>query len=110
MANGFYAPPNVITNNFALDPNFRVGSVQNWQLYVKRTLPASLRMTATYNGIKGTHLLQAFAPNTYPNGGTDPCPTCPSGFGYYTSNGNSDQRIRNPRCIAGFCITASPLR
>jgi hypothetical protein len=89
LANGFYAPPNVLTNNFAVDPNFRVGYAQVWNFSVQRDLPGSLQMIATYTGTKGTHLLQAFAPNTYPEGGADPCPSCPSGYRYYTSNGNS---------------------
>ena len=89
LANGFYAPPNVITNNFAVDPNFKVGYAQNWNAYIKRDLPGSIQMQATYNGIKGTHLLQAFAPNTYPLGAADPCTSCPAGYKYYTSNGNS---------------------
>jgi hypothetical protein len=56
---------------------------------VQRDLPASLQMTATYLGIKGTRGMQEFFPNTYPLGGVNPCPTCPSGFIYMTSNGNS---------------------
>ena len=33
--------------------------------------------------------MQESLPNTYPIGATNPCPTCPSGFTYLTSNGNS---------------------
>ncbi len=84
LANGFYAPPNVTTNTVAIDPNFRVGNAQNWNFVVQRDLPGSLQVVATYNGIKGTHQLQAFAPNTYPDG-----PVSPSGYTYYTSNANS---------------------
>ena len=36
---------------------------------------------------KGSHLMQEFLPNTYPAGAVNPCPTCPSGFVYLTSNG-----------------------
>ena len=32
--------------------------------------------------------MQEFLPNTYP-AGVNPCPTCPTGFAYLTSNGNS---------------------
>jgi hypothetical protein len=46
-------------------------------------------MTATYLGIKGTHAQQQFLPNTYPSGVASPCPSCPSGYTYLTSNGNS---------------------
>ena len=72
-----------------VDPNFRVGYAQNWQLRVQRDLPGALVMTATYLGIKGTRGMQEFLPNTYPIGATNPCPACPVGFVYRTSNGNS---------------------
>ena len=62
---------------FAVDPNFRVGYAQTWQLSVQRDLPASLQMTATYLGIKGTRGVQQFLPNTYPLGATNPCPSAP---------------------------------
>ena len=92
LARGFYAPPNVISNTFAIDPNFKVGYAQVWNLSVQRDLPGALVMVATYTGTKGTHLLQAFVPNTYPTGATNPCPNCPSGYTYYTSNGNSTRQ------------------
>ena len=79
-----YAP-----DTFAIDPNFRVGYAQNWQLPVQRDLPGALVMTATYLGIKGTRGMQEFLPNTYPIGAANPCPSCPAGFVYRTSNGNS---------------------
>jgi hypothetical protein len=46
-------------------------------------------MTASYLGIKGTRSAQQFLPNTYPNGAANPCPTCPAGYTFLTSNGNS---------------------
>ncbi len=46
-------------------------------------------MTATYLGIKGTREQQEFLPNTFPMGQPNPCPKCPSGYAYLTSNGNS---------------------
>jgi len=84
LANGFYAPPNVMTNTVAVDPNFKVGYAQVWNLIAQRDLPDGLQMVATYTGTKGTHQLQAFAPNTYPTG-----PVSPSGYTYYTSYANS---------------------
>jgi hypothetical protein len=89
LASGFYAPPNVFTNTAAIDPNFRIGYAQVWNLIVQRDLPAAVQIVATYTGTKGTRQLQAFAPNTYPAGTTNPCPSCLSGYTYYTSNGNS---------------------
>ena len=79
----------ITADTFAVDPNFRVGYAQNWQLSVQRDLPGALQMTATYLGIKGTRGVQEFLPNTYPIGAVNPCPACPSGFVYRTSGGNS---------------------
>ncbi len=89
LANGFVAPANQVTNTYAIDPNLRVGYNQIWQASVQRDLPGSLVMIATYLGSKATRGLQEFLPNTYPNGAVSPCPTCPSGFTYITSNGNA---------------------
>lgn len=89
LANGFNAPAVATPNTFAIDPNFRVGYAQNWQAAVQRDLPGSLQLTATYLGIKGTHAMQNFLPNTYPTGARNPCPGCPSGFEYIASNANS---------------------
>jgi trimeric autotransporter adhesin len=89
LANGFNAAPASTQNTFAIDPNFRIGYAHEWQLSVQRDLPASLQMTATYLGIKGTRGLQEFLPNTVPVGASNPCPACPAGFVYFGSNGNS---------------------
>jgi len=92
LTNGFSVPPNVTTNTIAVDPNFKIGYSQIWNLSIQRDLPFALVMQATYTGTKGTHLLQAFVPNTYPVGAVNPCPTCPSSFIYYTSNANSTRQ------------------
>jgi hypothetical protein len=89
LADGFNAAPNTTTDTFAVDPNFRVGYSQNWQLSVQRDLPAGLVMTATYLGIKGTRNQQQYLPNTYPVGALNPCPICLPGYVYLASNGNS---------------------
>ncbi len=92
LANGFIGSPNITANTFAIDPNFRVGYSQNWQASVQRDLPFALQMVATYTGIKGTRAQQEFLPNTFPSGAYNPCPACPSGFAYLTSNGNSTRQ------------------
>jgi hypothetical protein len=46
-------------------------------------------MIVRYSGIKGTRGMQESLPNTYPIGAPNPCPACPAGFVYLTSNGNS---------------------
>ncbi|MGH9449188.1 MAG: carboxypeptidase regulatory-like domain-containing protein, partial [Terriglobia bacterium] len=89
LANGFNTCPSITPDTFAADPNFRVGYAQNWDLAIQRDLPASMQLTATYLGTKGTRGMQEFLPNTYPAGAANPCPACPAGFTYITSNGNS---------------------
>ena len=89
LANGFLNCTGVTPQTFGIDPNFRVGYAQIWQLQAQRDLPAALVMTATYLGIKGTRGMQQFLPNTYPIGAANPCPSCPAGFIYRTSNGDS---------------------
>lgn len=76
-------------NTFAVDPELRVGYAQNWQASVQRDLPMSLTVNATYLGSKGSNLMQAFVPNTYPIGAINPCPACPTGFRYLISGGRS---------------------
>jgi hypothetical protein len=92
LANGFTTPPNVTTNTFAVDPNLRVGYSQNWNVILQRDLPWSLVGNVTYLGIKGTRAQQQFLPNTYPTAAPNPCPLCPAGYYYLTSNGNSTRQ------------------
>ena len=90
MADGFNASP-LIANTFGVDPNFRIGYSQNWQMSVQRDLPGALVVTGTYLGSKGTREQQEFLPNTFPSGAVNPCPTCPTGFVYLASNGNASR-------------------
>ncbi len=88
LANAFNAIPTTSTaDTFAIDPNFRVGYAQNWQLSAQRDLPQGLVMIVNYLGIKGTRAVQEFLPNTYPVGAVKP-----AGFAYMTSNGNSHRQ------------------
>ena len=109
LANPFSACPSVTLDTFGVDPNFRVGYAQNWGLSLQRDLPGSLQLTATYLGTKGTRGPQEFLPNTYPPGAANPCPTCPVGFAYFASNGNSTReagqiQLRR-RLKSGFAAT-----
>jgi hypothetical protein len=92
LANGFEPCSAITANTFAVDPNFRVGYAQTWQLSIQRDLPGALQATATYLGVKGTRGVQQFLPNTYPIGAVNPCPSCPSGFVYQTSGGDSTRQ------------------
>ncbi|HZQ54386.1 MAG TPA: carboxypeptidase regulatory-like domain-containing protein [Bryobacteraceae bacterium] len=89
LENGFKASPAIVPNTFAIDPNFRVGYAQQWQLSIQQDLPGSMQLTAIYSGIKGTRGLQEFLPNTFPIGAANPCLACDSGYVYVASNGNS---------------------
>jgi hypothetical protein len=111
LANGFTQCATTTSDTYGLDPNFRVGYAQTWQVAVQRDMPWAMQMTATYLGVKGTRGAQEFLPNSYPLGEANPCPSCPSGFAYETSGGDSTResgqlQLRR-RLRAGF--TASLL-
>ena len=107
LAYGFVPCGSAAAETFGVDPNFRVGYAQIWQLSAQRDMPAALQMTVTYQGTKGTRGVQQFLPNTYPLlSPSNPCPSCPSGFTYRTSNGNSTREMGSVqlrrRLRAGF--------
>lgn len=57
LTNGFPAASlNTVTNNFAVNPNYRLGYVQIWNLDLQRELPKGVILNAGYNGAKGTRL------------------------------------------------------
>jgi hypothetical protein len=89
LANPFPVSLPTNSNTFAIDPDYRAGFSHSWQLTMQSDLPASLALIAGYFADRGTHLMQAFLPNTYPAGAVNPCPACPAGFVYLTSNGTS---------------------
>jgi trimeric autotransporter adhesin len=91
LADGFRGSPSVTATTFAIDPDFRVGNAQNWNLSLQQDLPFAMQVTVTYLGIKGTHVPQRILPNTFPAGAPNPCPSCPTGFVYLTSNGNTNR-------------------
>ena len=51
--NGLVACSGTTADSFAIDPNFRIGYAQTWQLAVQRDLPFALQMTATYQRHEG---------------------------------------------------------
>ena len=53
LANGFIAPASTTLNTFAVDPEFRVRSVQRWQASAQLDLPGGLTLTNTYAAGKG---------------------------------------------------------
>lgn len=57
LANAFPPqPPGTITNNFAVDPNYRLPYVQLWNLDIQRDLGGGWLLNVDYNGSKGTRL------------------------------------------------------
>jgi trimeric autotransporter adhesin len=95
---------------FTVDPQFRVGFAQNWQVSAQRDLPGSLTLVASYLGTKGSRLMQASVPNTYPQGAENPCASCPAGFVHVTSGGaslrNAAQLIVRRRLHNGLMASA----
>ena len=89
LANGFSAPHQVTLPTFGVNPDFRVGHAHSWQLSIQKDLPASMVVTVSYLGTKGSYLMQEILPNTYPAGAAHPCPECPAGFAYLSSGADS---------------------
>ena len=49
-------PTGEITNNFAVNPNYKLAYVQLWNLDIQRQLPGGWLLNIDYNGSKGTRL------------------------------------------------------
>ena len=76
-----------IANTYAVDPNYRIGYAQSWNLTVQHDLPFSFFGTAGYLGTKGTRLDQQFIPNSVAPGAVESA--LPHSFIYETSGGDS---------------------
>ncbi len=73
LANGFPTGlGGTEATTFGMDPDFRIGYAQIWQISIQRDLPGAMQMVATYDGNKGTRSQQQFLPNTFPAGGLRP--------------------------------------
>jgi hypothetical protein len=92
IADAFTNPLNLKTNTltantFAVDPNYKIGYVQQWSFSIQQNLPYSFQTTVAYQGSKGTHLDRQFQPwVTPPNAPKAPYPT---GYVYETYGGTS---------------------
>ena len=60
--------PGATLNTFAVDPNYRLGYVQIWNLDVQRDLTRTVQLGVGYTGTKGANLDVLRAPNRGPNG------------------------------------------
>jgi hypothetical protein len=68
IQNGFPTNANVLTNNYGVDPNYRLAYVQVWNLNVQREFKGNIVLNVGYTGTKGTSLDIVTAPNRGPNG------------------------------------------
>ncbi|MEA2262311.1 MAG: hypothetical protein QOJ51_5136 [Acidobacteriaceae bacterium] len=95
LKNGFPAvAPDFIPNTAAVNPNFKLGYAQIWNLSVEVPISASATTEVTYTGTKGTHLEMVSNPNSPTPGpliGADQRRRIPSAgdFDYETPAGNS---------------------
>ncbi len=65
LANGFPTPPSgLLTNSYAVDPNYRLGYVQLRFLDIQQQIRPTLLLNLDYTGSKGTHLDNEIAPNS----------------------------------------------
>jgi hypothetical protein len=53
----------VLPNTYAIDPNYKVGYAQLWNVSTETNLFTNTTLSVTYTGTKGTHLDMLFAPN-----------------------------------------------
>lgn len=104
---GFSSAAAAVTNNYGVDPNYRLGYVQIWNLNIQRELRPDLVLNVDYTGSKGTHLDILEAPNRTATGlripGVQP-------FLWEASDGNSiahaasvrlRKRLRNGVSVGG---------
>ncbi len=64
LQNGFPAvTEGQVTNNYGVDPNYRLGYVQVWNVDVQQEIRPTLLLNLSYNGTKGTRLDIVTAPN-----------------------------------------------
>jgi hypothetical protein len=88
LGNAFTYGANTLTaNTFAIDPNFKIGYAQTWNMSLQQNLPLSFQTTVTYTGTKGTNLDRQFQPWVQPPGAN--ATPYPTGYTYETNGGNS---------------------
>jgi hypothetical protein len=110
IENGFLAASGTgAGSTYAIDPNYRIGYAQTWNLTIQHDLPFSFFGTAGYLGTKGTRLDQQFLPNSAAPGSAESL--LAHNYIYETSGGNSiyhaAQFQLNRRFHAGMMARAS---
>jgi trimeric autotransporter adhesin len=94
LENGFpanVAGQNTIQNTYAVNPNYKVGYAQIWNLSVETAIANNTALVLTYTGTKGSNLDLLYAPNrTVPGSLSTTGPVAnASDFIYDTSGANS---------------------
>jgi hypothetical protein len=91
MGNAFVNPAaratNTLQDTFAVNPNYKNGYAQQWQLAVQQNLPFSFQGTLAYQGTKGTNLDRRITPWVEPPGAA--AVPYPTGYTYETTGDNS---------------------
>jgi len=83
LANGFgCSTADTIQNNYAVDPNYRLGMVQTYNLNIQRVFPLGIVFNLGYTGAKGSDLDVVGSPNSTPMGVSTPTA---APFSYETS-------------------------
>jgi len=103
------AAPGVATNSYAVDPNYRLGYVQIWNVDLQRDVTRTINVGVGYTGTKGADLDILRAPNRDPSGTLRIPGVVP--FLFESSEGESIMhaltlRVRK-RLTAGFAAGAS---
>jgi hypothetical protein len=72
LASGFGCSGKLYQNTYAVNPNYRIGYVQVYNLGVQRTFAYGIVLNVGYNGSKGSDLDVTLAPNHTPSSVTTP--------------------------------------
>ena len=89
LANGFNCSTQTTQSNFGVDPNYRLGMVQVYNLGIQRTLPQQIVLNIDYTGAYAGNLDIVRAPNRTAVGILNPTSgqfTYEDSFGYQRSN------------------------
>ena len=109
LQSGFPSNPDVtILNSYAINPHYRIGYIQSWNLTLQTQLFKLYTLEAGYYGSKGTHLDVLRAPNRAPQG-SPPATTegdrqiaNAGNFVYQTSEANSVMHSMRIRLVRRF--------
>ncbi len=92
LADGFRGSSSVTATTFAVDPDFRVGTAQNWNLSIQQDLPAAMQFSLHLSRREGNARAAAHPPQHLSF--MEPAaiaPGCPAGFAYLMSGGSSNR-------------------